>query len=1129
MTVVKFQSSQSARTSHRFFPAVMRIFYTFAVFVFLLFQIAPYVQAQSSLTPDVKEALTRLTKDAASEKDRALLFANNDAINAARQNREISGDAYQTAQGVFDKQSQVMGGDAAEAAGAKFQIQERSPGIYVEGTDSDYITQVKSKEQIPKMQADYNRRVNQYMAENGISEKRSNWHNKLDVDFMADPEFIKDPGEFRDIAAYNNDAYKNRYAAQYEALSRSKDGGKIGPKHVQGYMEEMNSFANKKGKKVRDILAKGPSYLNDPIRRAELFQAMAQEQKYTSRLESLDDYLRAQEGLPPRNRGTTISKIGSNRAAGNAPNIVRANAVGDASRFSALEDLAETMGQVSKNNPGFNVNAADDIARIVDDLPPGRRAGVLSRIRLNGSPGLADDIVAASRRAGRLPAGSATLADDLARASLDDLAKVGSKLDSAADIGKARRALNAAGRAMDVLGKAAVTAEVALAAAQLGELFDLRAKILDPDTTDEEAAALIERAGVLSQNLAGSSVLAALAEKYPAVAIAYGTWTIACAGGEWVSPTRNPLPPGARGSNCVDRQLTALDRLTGRYGSQEGYDAQSRGLCEKFVAAVREKRLKPRGSFTVLNVCDAIRYRLPIGEMVEQVIDTAGSEAPDENPNSGSQQIALVPPSCDPAQNEKTIVGLRAAASEGSPEAIAHMARLENINGQIASARAMIDTARSAFSSGDIEAVRASLNKARAGIDAMAGAPACPGLMESIVSGLDKADRLEVALVSARDAISSCSPEAIRGAQSAFGELRHPEMSRILAAGENINLAQGAYQQARATFIAGNLIDANNSLQAASDTLNSLDAGMCPNLRNAVDASLAKVEKLRGAINTAEQAVVNCDNQAIVRWTGFLAKIINPATASVKTQLNKSKEVCENRNREERIAQSNAQCKSTFGSKSLATPESANSDKPVCNCEAGYQWSSDNTSCVKAPSKEQLAAERDRYCRGEHGAGYYAGPADAGGSYYCLPTKKTANKWCRDNNQGGGWKANTIGAEGGYSCSQNRAQMKKTARADCRRQAKQNGKVYAYTQFLKNGRYSCNWCESGFRYKDGGCYPRNASTTYSCPKGYYLKGKRCYPRQANTQRRKKRKGCVTYSNPDGSLLGGGGSTSTICN
>ncbi|MEZ5828973.1 MAG: hypothetical protein R3D30_10500 [Hyphomicrobiales bacterium] len=103
---------------------------------------------------------------------------------------------------------------------------------------------------------------------------------------MANPDLIQDPEEFLEIAKYNNDAYKRRMAAQYEAITRATDGKprKIGPEHVQGYMDEMNDFVAKKRGKIDEIFAKGPSYLSDPAHRAELFQAMAQEQKYVSRL-----------------------------------------------------------------------------------------------------------------------------------------------------------------------------------------------------------------------------------------------------------------------------------------------------------------------------------------------------------------------------------------------------------------------------------------------------------------------------------------------------------------------------------------------------------------------------------------------------------------------------------------------------------------------------------------------------------------------------------------------------------------------------------------------------------------------------------------------------------------------------
>lgn len=1004
------------------------------------------VLAQQSLTPDVREALVRLGAETASESDKALLFSKNAEINAAGQNGEIADNLYQKAQGTYDAKSQSIAKDAADAADAKFRIQDPSSDAYVPGTDSDYITQVKSKEQIAQMQADYNRRVNQYMSDNSIPQNRSDWHNKLDVDFMADPAFITDPDEFREIARMNNDAYKNRFAAEYEALSRSSDGGKIGPQHVDGYMTEMNDFARKKGRKVQDIMAKGPSYLNDPVHRAELFQAMAQEQKYNSRLESLDDFLRAQEGLPPRNRGVSISKAGSNRSAGNSANVRRANAVADASRYSALEDLAETMGQVSKKNPAFNPNAADDIARIVEGLPPGRRAGVLSRIRANGNPGLVDDVLAASRRAGRLPPG-AGLADDMARASLDDLARIGGKLDDLADIGKARRALNAAASAMDKLGKAAATFEVALAASQLAELFDLRSRIMDPDISDEEAASLIEKAGVLARNLAESSVLAALSEKYPAVAIAYGTWSLACAGGEWVSPTKTPLPAGARGSNCLDRQVRALDRAHDWWtGKDKEREAQSRGLCDKFMASVRQRRLRTRGSFSVKNVCDAIRYRLPIGDMIERVVEQPEEEKPEPAP----EPVVILAATCDADRNADIVTGLRLAAKNGSAEAIAHIAKVESINGQLAGARSALDAARQSYAGGDMDAARSALNGAKSTYEGFAGAPDCSDLIGKVVQNLDRVERLGSILDKGRDAVNSCNPERLAGTRSRIENASHPELQSMTVQANAMIAAHASYAEAKTQYASGDLPGAEASLNRAIASLDVTDAGNCQGLRENLSNGLARIDKMRNTIRSAEQSVVACNIDAMERWRVRFSKFSNPAAAAVKSQLERGEDACRERQRDERIAASNEICRSSFGDHSFASRKTAATDKPQCGCKSGYQWNKGQTRCVKGPTKDQLAEDRKRNCRAKFGKGFYPGPVNSKGVYFCRPSQAVANARCRKANDKG-VVASKVKADGSYTCRRTGASQRQVALNSCRRKY---GRSFIRL-IKKNGRYLC--------------------------------------------------------------------------
>ena len=598
--------------------------------------------AQQTLDPDVRDALSRINTSKFSHADQALLFANNDAINAARLNNEISDAYYQAAQGDYDRVSQNIAAAAAEEAGAKFDVQIRTSPEYSPGTDSDYITEVRSRAQIEQMQESYNRRVNDFLKdglEDRAPPRSSTWHNKLDVDFMADPEYIRDPAEFRKIAEVNNDAYKSRFAAQYEKISRQKGGGKIGPQHVNGYMSEMERFASKKRGKIEELLKKPPSYFNDPTNRAELFRTMAQEQKYVSRLESLDDYLRAQEGLPPRNRGVTSSKLGSNRSPGNAANTRAGSALAEVARADALEDLADTMAQVSRNNPGFDRHAADSIASVIEKLPPNRRAAALARVQASGRPGLVDQIVDASRRAGRLPPGSSLL-DDAARAGskLDDANDLARKLDALWEASGGRRAIGPAIGLLESIGQAANAAEMVAVTSQLAGLLAELDQALDPATPPDVAQQLLEDIRLRAGELRDSAILGAIMERFPVVAGIYGGLFVGCLTGELISPgvAAGELGEGtAATGSCLDRHVAAMDRFSDWLTGEEDARAQNREqLCEKFRDAVKQGRARMKEDWTVLEACQFIRY----GNTIDHMFDRVDPNAPPADLAEGREE-----------------------------------------------------------------------------------------------------------------------------------------------------------------------------------------------------------------------------------------------------------------------------------------------------------------------------------------------------------------------------------------------------------------------------------------------------------------------------------------------------------
>ncbi len=132
------------------------------------------------------------------------------------------------------------------------------------------------------------------------------------------------------------------------------------------------------------------------------------------------------------------------------------------------------------------------------------------------------------------------------------------------------------------------------------------------------------------------------------------------------------------------------------------------------------------------------------------------------------------------------------------------------------------------------------------------------------------------------------------------------------------------------------------------------------------------------------------------------------------------------------------------------------------------------------------------YCLKKEGRGYYPSKPDARGNYNCIPTRQTADAWCRKNNKGTGWSATTILARGGHGCRQSRRSAAATARTACRREY---GSRLAYVD--KKGK--CHFCDKGWRYnrKTKNCYQRGARQS---PRNQRQRGNRFKPRYKCTVR-----------------------------
>ncbi len=429
----------------------------------------------------------------------------------------------------------------------------------------------------------------------------------------------------------------------------------------------------------------------------------------------------------------------------------------------------------------------------------------------------------------------------------------------------------------------------------------------------------------------------------------------------------------------------------------------------------------------------------------------------------GEPRVELSDATCSPSQNAEIMSKLNQAAADGSQAAKDHVAKLTPIVAAVSNAHAAYDTAKQAYAAGQLANVRSNLNGAKAAIDGLGGKPDCSDLAGKIASGLDKADRLDEVLREIGNAVSSCNVAAIERVRQRYGNQSHPAITSALRTGDGIIAANASYEDAKRTYSSGDLGSAESSLSRARSALSQAGGAKCSDLRDKIAGGLSRVERLRDAIRSAEQAVSSCDQPAIKRWTGSLATVTNPAADPVKAKLKRAGKKCES----QAVATRNERCRRDHGPGYHAGKPGADgtyycipSRKTADNwCNANNKGSGWRAGKINAKggfdcekSRKQQQAENNAYCRRQHGRGYYAGKPRKDGTYYCRPTKKTASAWCRANNPGSGWYAGKIKANGGFNCYQSAKGRSRQAWADCRRQF---GNRLVNVKIFKDGRYQC--------------------------------------------------------------------------
>jgi hypothetical protein len=371
-----------------------------------------------AFTPELYEAINDLeTKGKISERQKALLFAHNDTINAMRVKQRISQRAYQAAQEAYAEKSLELARQAAVENGATLRIQRRMAGSpHDAGTDSDYITDAKDADQVERIQETYNQKVQDYLGEKRIARPGDkDWTKRHDVDFMADPTGLSQ-AEFERIAKVNNDAYKRREAASFEAKYRA---GQEPPtvEEALKYNDEMRGFIDKKTgqiaeksqelQKLRenrdtrspDSGGKDPeAFIERQKLEAEIQVKMAQKAKYFERMQNANAVLARHGGVeaPDASNLPGQAKVRALPTDQGSPlhreiSSSLADSVTDHLKAQGATNEARMLGVLAGRDPANAKQYTERIAEVTRNLTPSQKGEVVQLLREN--PHVNDDLV----------------------------------------------------------------------------------------------------------------------------------------------------------------------------------------------------------------------------------------------------------------------------------------------------------------------------------------------------------------------------------------------------------------------------------------------------------------------------------------------------------------------------------------------------------------------------------------------------------------------------------------------------------------------------------------------------------------------------------------------------------------
>ena len=317
------------------------------------------------------------------------------------------------------------------------------------------------------------------------------------------------------------------------------------------------------------------------------------------------------------------------------------------------------------------------------------------------------------------------------------------------------------------------------------------------------------------------------------------------------------------------------------------------------------------------------------------------------------------------------------------------------------------------------------------------------------------------------------------------------------------------FEEARELYKNGRGSGLKRAKAILSELAGSAALQKCEDLRKRVASGLDKIERLRAALKSAKATLLQCDPQRLAAHAAQLAQVNHPWLQELSKRMANSVPIAAGlRDANRHLATGGADSLKIAGETINRVDLLANRIPPAAN---GKTY-----SCINIGSRierlrqkfsglpAKLNAERQANCVSRKGVhAFVPGPLSDNGKCVCKPGYQLDAKLGRceelaapkpskpSNNLASscgavnaipgdpgkckcrpGWRWKKKGKN--HICIQlTRKQKRKEARADCRRMAKGKRKNYAFTQFKRDGSYTCHWCDRGWYYKNGVCSQRS--------------------------------------------------------